>query len=301
MAVVGWGVLSTPISFTGHGDVRLAGDAWGHPDGAPIVFLHGGGQTRHAWGGTAAAVARAGAYAISLDHRGHGDSAWPADGNYDLATFAKDVAAVTAQLGRPPVVVGASLGGLAGLMAEGELGPLLQALILVDVAPRLEQDGVARIINFMATGLDGFASLEDAADAIAAYLPNRKRPRDVGGLAKNLRQRDDGRWHWHWDPRFIRRDRGDPTFAVERMEKAAHRIKCPTLIVRGRMSDVLSEEGVQQLRALVPHAAYVDVAGAAHMVAGDENDAFTNAVVDFLASNDVLRLGAPRLAQDERR
>lgn len=283
--MVRWAVQSTPISFTGAGDVRLAGDAWGAPDATPVVFLHGGGQTRHAWGGTAAAVARAGAYAISLDHRGHGDSGWPTDGNYDLATFAKDVQAFTQQLGRPPVVVGASLGGLAGLMAEGELGPLLRALVLVDVAPRLEQDGVARIINFMATGLDGFASLEDAADAIAAYLPNRKRPRDVGGLAKNLRQRDDGRWHWHWDPRFIRRDRGDPTFAIERLEAAAHGVRCPTLIVRGKMSEVLSEEGVARLRRIVPHAEYVDVAGAAHMVAGDENDAFSSAVVEFLARN----------------
>jgi pimeloyl-ACP methyl ester carboxylesterase len=281
-------VQSTPISFTGDGDVRLAGDAWGAPDAQPVVFFHGGGQTRHAWGGTAAAVARSGAYTISLDHRGHGDSGWPTDGNYDLATFAKDVRAVAQQLGRAPVVVGASLGGLAGLMAEGELGPLLRALVLVDVAPRLEQDGVARIINFMATGLDGFATLDDAADAIAAYLPNRKRPRDIGGLAKNLRQRDDGRWHWHWDPRFIRRDRGDPTFAIERMEKAAHQIKCPTLIVRGRMSDVLSEEGVAQLRRIIPHAEYVDVAGAAHMVAGDENDAFTNSVVDFLVRSAIL-------------
>jgi pimeloyl-ACP methyl ester carboxylesterase len=293
-------VQSTPISFTGAGGVRLAGDAWGAPDGAPVVFLHGGGQTRHAWGGTAAAIARSGAYAISLDHRGHGDSGWPADGNYDLVTLAADVRAFTEQLGRAPVVVGASLGGLAGLMAEGELGPLLRALVLVDVAPRLEQDGVAKIINFMATGLDGFASLEDAADAIAAYLPNRKRPRDVGGLAKNLRKRDDGRWHWHWDPRFIRREKGDPTFSVERMESAAHNVRCPTLVVRGRMSDVLSEEGVAHLRRIVPHAAYVDVAGAAHMVAGDENDAFSSAVIEFLDANEVLRLGAPRLAQDER-
>ena len=290
-------MLSSAISFTGAGGVRLAGDAWGAPDAMPVVFLHGGGQTRHAWGGTAAAVARSGAYAISLDHRGHGDSGWPADGNYDLATFAEDVRAIARQLGRPPVVVGASLGGLAALMAEGELGPLLRALVLVDVAPRLEQDGVARIINFMATGLDGFASLEDAADAIAAYLPNRKRPRDLGGLAKNLRQRDDGRWHWHWDPRFIRRDRGDPTFAVERMEAAARRVQAPTLVVRGRMSDVLTEDGVRALRALIPHAEYVDVAGAAHMVAGDDNDAFTSSVIGFLGRLDrALATGPERVA-----
>ena len=291
---------SSAISFVGDGGVRLAGDALGEPQATPVVFLHGGGQTRHAWGGAAAAVARAGAYAISLDHRGHGDSGWPTNGDYDLARFAGDVCADAEQLGRPPVVVGASLGGLAGLMAEGERGQVLRALVLVDVAPRLEPDGVSRIIAFMETGLDGFASLEEAADAIAAYLPHRRRPRDLGGLSKNLRQRDDGRWHWHWDARFVRRDRGDPSFVVERLEAAARAIKAPTLIVRGRMSDVLSEDGVRELRALIPHAAYADVAGASHMVAGDDNDAFTSSVIDFLSRHDVLRLGASRLAQDDR-
>lgn len=272
------------IAFRGAGDVTLAGDVRG-PDGAPaVVLLHGGGQTRHAWGGTAEALARRGARVITLDHRGHGDSGWPADGDYDLESFAGDVAAVAAQLGAPPVVVGASLGGLAALLAEGERGPLLRGLVLVDVAPRLEQDGVRKILAFMETGLDGFASLDEAADAIAAYLPHRQRPRDLGGLAKNLRHGADGRWRWHWDPRFVRRDRADPAWSIERLESAARGIHCPTLIVRGRMSDVLSEDGVRQLRALIPHAEYVDVAGAAHMVAGDDNDAFSSAVAAFLAT-----------------
>jgi pimeloyl-ACP methyl ester carboxylesterase len=270
------------IAFEGHGGVALRGDAWGDPAGAPVVFLHGGGQTRHAWGATAARVARTGAYAIALDHRGHGDSAWPADGDYQLASFAADVVAIAAALGRAPVVVGASLGGLAALLAEGERSGTLRALVLVDVAPRLEPEGVMRVVSFMHSGLDGFASLDEAADAIAAYLPHRKRPRDTSGLAKNLRQGDDGRWRWHWDPRFVRRAKGDPTFSHDRLTIAARAIAIPTLIVRGRMSDVLSEEGVRELRALVPHAAFTDVAGASHMVAGDDNDAFSAAVIEFL-------------------
>jgi pimeloyl-ACP methyl ester carboxylesterase len=236
-------------------------------------------------------MARHGAYVIAMDHRGHGDSDWPPEGDlgagFDLATFAGDVRSVAAFIGRPPAVVGASLGGLAALMAEGERGgdaaPLLRALVLVDVAPRMEQEGVMRVISFMHSGLDGFASLDEAADAIAAYLPHRKRPRDTAGLAKNLRQGSDGRWRWHWDPRFVRRDRGDPSFSRERLEKAARALAIPTLIVRGRMSDVLSDEGVRELRALVPHAEYADVAGAAHMVAGDDNDAFSAAITAFLA------------------
>lgn len=274
---------STPISFRGAGEVVLAGDARGPVDGPPVVFLHGGGQTRHSWGTAAAVVARAGARSIALDHRGHGDSGWPADGDYNLETFAADVCAVAAQLGRPPAVVGASLGGLSGLMAEGERGPALSALVLVDVAPRMEQAGVQRVVSFMETGIDGWASLEEAADAIAAYLPHRPRPRDLGGLAKNLRRGDDGRWRWHWDPRFVRRTRSDPGFSQARLEAAARRISIPTLLVRGKASDVLSETGARELRGLIPHAAYVDVA-AAHMVAGDDNDAFTDAVIEFLAA-----------------
>ena len=269
------------VTFRGAGGVKLAGDAVGRDGDPPVVLLHGGGQTRHAWGLTARALAGAGHYVVALDHRGHGDSEWPADGDYHLTTFAGDVVAVVAQLGAPPVLVGASLGGLAGLIAEGERGPLLRALVLVDVGPRLEMAGVRRVLSFMETGLDGFASLEEAADAIAQYLPHRKRPRHVSGLAKNLRLGDDGRWRWHWDPRFVRRERGDPTFTRERLLEAARRLRLPTLLVRGRMSDVLTEDAVREFLDLVPHAEYVDVAGAHHMVAGDDNDAFSEAVLGF--------------------
>lgn len=288
---------SSTVAFRGHGGIALVGDAIGRRGDPPVILLHGGGQTRHAWGSTARALAGAGWYVVSLDHRGHGDSEWPPDGDYMLASFAGDVAAVAKELGAPPVVVGASLGGLAGLMAEGELGPILAALVLVDVAPRMEADGVAKIITFMERGLDGFESIEAAADAIASYLPHRRRPRDLGGLAKNLRRRDDGKWHWHWDPRFIRRDMGDPSFSRDRLVGAASRLELPVLIVRGRMSDVLSEEGVREMRGLVPHALYTDVGGASHMVAGDDNDAFSSAVIDFLADLPGAQIARSRPAQ----
>jgi pimeloyl-ACP methyl ester carboxylesterase len=273
---------SSRITLRGHGGIDLVGDAVGTEGDPPVVLLHGGGQTRHAWGATARTLAAAGFFAIALDHRGHGDSGWPDDGDYNLPALAGDVVEVAAQLGRPPIVVGASLGGLAGLFAEADRGPVLRALVLVDVAPRIEVDGVQRILSFMATGLDdGFGSLEEAADAIAAYLPHRRRPRDLSGLAKNLRQRD-GRWRWHWDPRFVRRDKGDPAFAHDRLKAAARALRLPTLIVRGRMSDVVSEASVREFLELVPHAEYADVAGASHMVAGDDNDAFSAAVIAFL-------------------
>lgn len=268
------------------GPLVLAGDAFGDPAAPPVLLLHGGGQTRHAWGGTAATLADAGFYAVSLDLRGHGDSGWSPDADYRVDAFADDLCAVAQQLGQKPAVVGASLGGLALLVAMGERpDPPASAAVLVDIAARADQVGVGRIIAFMTGSPDGFATLEDAADAVAAYTPHRPRPTQLDGLRKNLRQGPDGRWRWHWDPQFIRGDRPpNATQNPERLEACARALRVPTLLVRGRMSDVVSEDGAAHFLEVVPHARYADVAGAGHMVAGDRNDAFTRAVVDFLQS-----------------
>ncbi|HWP64504.1 MAG TPA: alpha/beta fold hydrolase [Candidatus Limnocylindria bacterium] len=260
------------------------GDAYGDPAHPPVLLLHGGGQTRHAWGGTAAALAAHGWHAIALDTRGHGDSEWAPDGDYTVDTLAADLRCVVGTLGTRPALVGASLGGITALLAEGEATtPISRALVLVDVAPRVEAPGVHRIVSFMTGHPDGFASLEEAADAIAAYNRHRPRPSDVSGLRKNLRLGPDGRYRWHWDPALMSDKRPGATQNPERQEAAARRLTVPTLLVRGRMSDLLSEAGARAFLALVPHARYADVSGAGHMVAGDRNDAFTRAVVDFLA------------------
>ncbi|HEX6424316.1 MAG TPA: alpha/beta hydrolase [Acidimicrobiales bacterium] len=268
--------------------LTLAADAYGPADGPPVVLLHGGGQTRHAWDGTARLLGDKGWRATTVDLRGHGDSDWagPHSG-YSLDAFAADVRAVAAAQPQPPVLIGASLGGLSSLaaIAEAPAGVTVAAgLVLVDVAPRLEEEGIARIAEFMLGNLGGFASLEEVADAVAAYNPLRPRPTDLSGLRKNVRRREDGRWYWHWDPRFLLGGTDEPRSLrnEDRLDAAARAITVPTLLVRGRQSDVLSEEGARHLMALVPHARYVDVGGAGHMVAGDRNDAFNDAVVEFL-------------------
>jgi pimeloyl-ACP methyl ester carboxylesterase len=279
-----------PITFDGADGVRLVGDATGPAEGRPVVLLHGGGQTRHSWHGTAHVLADRGWRVYAVDLRGHGDSDWPDDGDYTLEAFARDVDAITAQLDALPALVGASLGGISSLTAIAEAGrPIAVALVLVDVAPRIERDGVERIGSFMKAHLDGFATLEEVADAIAEYNPQRPRPTDLSGLRKIVRRRDDGRYVWHWDPRFVVGKFGSPDETrssltePSRLEQAARSLTIPTLLVRGRQSDLLSEDGARELQALVPHAEYVDVAGAGHMVAGDRNDAFNDAVVDFLS------------------
>ncbi|HET9612076.1 MAG TPA: alpha/beta hydrolase [Acidimicrobiales bacterium] len=269
-------------------DLTLAADAYGPVDGPPVVLFHGGGQTRHAWDGTARLLGDKGWRATTVDLRGHGDSDWAGPGaGYSLDEFAADVRAVAAAQPRPPVLIGASLGGLSSLVAIAEAPPgvsVASGLVLVDVAPRLEEAGIARIAEFMLGNLDGFASLEEVADAVAAYNPHRPRPTDLSGLRKNVRRREDGRWYWHWDPRFLLGGTDEPRSLrnEDRLDAAAGALTLPTLLVRGRQSDVLSEEGARHLVSLVPHARYVDVGGAGHMVAGDRNDAFNDAVIEFL-------------------
>ena len=268
--------------------VTLAADAYGPDDGTPVVLFHGGGQTRHAWGGTARLLGDKGWRATTVDLRGHGDSEWSPDGEYDLDVFAADVTAVARAQRRPPALIGASLGGIASLAALAAAPEIATALVLVDVAPRMEPDGIQRISDFMTGNPDGFGSLDEVADAIAAYNPHRPRPKDLSGLRKNVRLGDDGRWHWHWDPRFLGGPAPDEPRSVrneERLEAAARSLTLPTLLVRGKASDVLSVEGARHLQSLVPHAELVDVAGAGHMVAGDRNDAFNGAVVTFLEAH----------------
>jgi len=262
----------------------LIADAYGDPGHPPALFLHGGGQTRHAWGGTARILAARGWHAISLDLRGHGDSSWSRDGDYRIERFVADLELVADTLHAPPVLIGASLGGMTSLVAVGERPGFARAVVLVDVAHRVELAGVERIFEFMTDRLhEGFGDLEEAADAVAAYMPHRRRPKDLTGLRKNLREGPDGRFRWHWDPKFMLGERGpgvldDPN----RLANAARALAVPTLVVRGRMSDVLSEEVAREFLDLAPHARAVDVSEAGHMVAGDRNDLFTQAVVDFL-------------------
>ena len=276
-----------PLELTGASGLRLAAEACGDSDWPPVLLLHGGGQTRHAWAGTARRLASAGYFAIALDARGHGDSQWAPDGDYSADALAADLACVCASLRSRPALVGASMGGLTSLLAIGEGPPdFARALVLVDIATRLEADGVTRVLDFMRAHTGGFASLDEAAAAVAAYNPHRKGPRSTAGLSKNLRLRPDGRWYWHWDPRFLdhatRSRAGEALVQQERREQAARRVTVPTLLVRGGSSDVVSAEGARELQQLIPHAELFDVQDAGHMVAGDRNDVFSDAVIKFL-------------------
>jgi len=269
--------------------VRIVGDRLGDPQARAVVFLHGGGQTRRSWSRAASAVARRGWQAVTIDFRGHGESDWSSEGDYRVVSFAEDVMEVLHQLPPNPVLVGASLGGFTSMLLAGELSPgAASAVVLVDIVPDMNPSGAARIHDFMTDRMvEGFDSLDEVADMIAEYNPHRPRPTDLNGLRANLRRRGD-RWYWHWDPRFIDGTAANPPVEVtdpERMHRAIEAILAdgvPMLLVRGQVSDLVSEDRAQRFLARFPAVEFVDVHGAGHMVAGDRNDLFAAAVVDFL-------------------
>lgn len=266
--------------FAAADGVRLVADRGGHPDAPAVILLHGGGQTRHSWNGALASLVADGFQALTFDARGHGESDWSPEGAYALSDRAGDLATIASTLDVPFILVGASLGGATSIMAiEAGLRP--EGLVLVDIVPEPERKGVDRIVAFMRGHQDGFASVEDAAEAVAAYNPARRRPADSSGLMKNLRARD-GRYYWHWDPRILDTSPTEHSEAVRRASTTLSDLPdLAVLLVRGLSSDVVGDVGVAAFRNTIPRLEIFDVAGAGHMVAGDRNDAFNRGVARF--------------------
>jgi pimeloyl-ACP methyl ester carboxylesterase len=281
-------ITPEPFIIDGVGGTRIVADRMGDPAAPAVVFLHGGGQTRRSWGKAAAAVAERGWQAITVDLRGHGESDWSEGGDYRLTSFALDIQQVLQHVPPQPVLVGASLGGFTTMLLAGEISPgIARAAVLVDIVPNMDESGANRIHNFMADRMkSGFESLDEVADAIAEYNPHRPRPTDLDGLRTNLRRRGD-RWYWHWDPKFISTASLPPIELsdLDRMNTAVQTILdggVPMLLVRGQMSDLVSQDRADEFLARFPQVEFVDVRGAGHMVAGDRNDVFADAVLDFL-------------------
>ncbi len=270
------------------GEIRLRADELGPDDAQPVLFLHGSGQTRHAWRRAVIAVAERGYRGVSLDLRGHGDSGWSPDRRYSLDRFVDDIAQVCADIGQRPVLVGASLGGMIGMGLLGRPQPPINGLVLVDIVPRVPDDGSEHVRDFMDAAPHGFASLEEAAEAVSRYLPHRARPRDSGGLAKNLRRKEDGRFYWHWDPNLMVQFEGreNQDAVAERHFALLDATDIPLMLIRGGLSRIVTQEGAEEFTRRVPAAEVVQVDAADHMVAGDSNRLFNQSVLDFLDRHD---------------
>ncbi|SEM85699.1 Lysophospholipase, alpha-beta hydrolase superfamily [Luteibacter sp. UNCMF331Sha3.1] len=282
-------IPSSHDSIVADDGIVLATQRWHGARVPELVFAHGFGQTRHAWQGAARTLAANGFAATTFDARGHGESEHVPRGDYHMEQFVADLVRVAAGArssdGRAPVLVGASMGGLLGLIAAGEAPAGAQpfsALILVDITPRWETAGVERILGFMRSHPDGFAGYDEAASAIEAYLPHRRERKTEAQLKPLLRQCADGRLRWHWDPALLDGLVEESERYQPRLFAAAARVEVPVLLLSGARSDVVSGHTVDEFLRLVPHARHVALAEATHMVAGDANDAFTREIAAFM-------------------
>lgn len=275
----------TDLSLPGLDGLQLAATAYGSRNASPVVLMGGMGQTRHAWSRAARQIAASGRRAITLDYRGHGDSDWSDRGDYTLPTLGREIVMAVSSLGRPVVLVGASLGGKIALQAAGTGGPdLACALVMVDTAPRTEPAGVAAVTQILKPPKDGFESPDAAAAELARIRGVPVAPNAGARLIRNMRRDASGRWRWHWDPAYSSQDQGNGFPAcVPLLEASAAQVRVPALLTRGELSPVVGDAGVEALRALIPRLEVEVIPGASHMIVGDQNDLFADALLRFLA------------------
>lgn len=268
---------------TGDG-LKLAASVAGERGQPGVVLLHGAGQTRHSWRGTVATLGALGYHALAYDARGHGESGWSPQSDYSFERLADDLDTVVRHLGGMPAFVGASMGGMTALHSIGRSqAGYARSIVLVDIAPRVEQKGVKRVHDFLNGHRNGFASIEEASDAVAAYNPHRPRPSNPQGLMKNLRRREDGRLYWHWDPTFFeRRDKSARERHAVEVLQMCRSVTIPAMLVVAAQSDVVGREGIEELREALPQLEIGLVHGAGHMIAGDRNEAFNEAILPFI-------------------
>ena len=280
------------MKFKVSSGLNIAASSWGRDSDPLVILLHGGGQTRHAWGETGEKLSQNGFYVLALDLRGHGDSDWHPNGEYGVDNYKKDVVSILKEIKKPAAFIGASLGGMTSLSIAGdpELREKCWALVMVDIGLYPNLEGSQEIVEFMHSGSEGFASIGEAAESVANYLPHRKRPRDNRGLEKNLRLKDDGRYYWHWDPRFLdSRPKDIPEDYKEKQKSFAKVVETPTLLIKGAMSNILTQNEVDDFLKVITHSEFVEIKDAAHMVAGDRNDIFAAAAIDFLENHSPLK------------
>lgn len=254
---------------------------WGAAGAPPLLCLHGITQTAHSWDEVAADLA-ADYRVICLDQRGHGDSDWAPDGDYSRITQAADIAAVADALGLSQfLLAGMSMGGINAITFTARHPARVLALVIVDVSPEIQRSGVESIRSFIqaADELDSFEAFVERAHQ---FNPRRSPENIRSRLTHNLKQLPNGKWTWKYDKYLRSGDRRFEASALHNLWDDVRALACPTLILKGGESDILSAESAARLQAAIPGSELVSIPGAGHSVMGDNPEAFVAAVRRFL-------------------
>jgi pimeloyl-ACP methyl ester carboxylesterase len=264
--------------------------------GVPLVLLHGFGNEAHIWDDFAPVVAPH-YQTVALDHRGHGDSEWDAEERYGLDALVADVENVTAELGfERLVVVGHSLGGRVATIFASRHPERMAGLVIVDIGPDIDARGSMRIrMDVESNQAPKFASVAEYARALSIAYP-AARPDALDRMAHHgLRACDDGSFEFKMDPALrgwmtsrdgVEIESSDP-MSPESQWAALAKIACPTLVVRGAASDILSPETADKMVDEVLADGHLEVvARAGHSVMTDNPDGFRDAVAGFVLADD---------------
>lgn len=281
---------ATPIRVTASDRLQLAGERFGPVDADPVILLHGGGQSRSAWRGAAKRLASSGMSACIMDLRGHGESEWSADRHYAFDDYAADLAATIDCLGGWCAgVVGASLGGHIGLIAAAKYPEKIGLLMLADVTPWIDETIGDSMREALRQANRGFASVEDASDAVTRLRGTPPSKGSTAGLLRHLRRGADGRFYFLWDPAMMDDDklRGGGEGGI--FQRAAGQLPMPVMVMRAEHSTLTSPAQVQAFRHVHADLAETVIPGVGHMVSGDSNDAYAEAILAFIAARKPAR------------
>ena len=260
---------------------------WGDADAPPVVLLHGFAQTCHSWDFVALSLSDR-FRVITLDQRGHGDSDWAPDGDYTAETQQTDLHAIVEALDlRGFVLMGLSMGGRNAFTYAAHHPERVRALVIVDSAPETRTAGTGNIRRFVEQE-DELDSVDDFIKRVQAYNPRRSVQQIKGSILHNLKELPNGKWTWKYDKilRSSRRSMTPDPGTAERLWKYAESLQCPTLVVRGAETDVVTAETAEAMQQRIPNSRLATVEGAGHLVMGDNPSGFEKAFISFLAELD---------------
>lgn len=262
------------------GGLRFHYLEWGRAGAPALILLHGFTSHARSWDHVAAPLAER-FRVLALDQRGHGDSDWAADGDYRIASMAQDLAAFADALCPGAFsLLGLSMGGRVAIAYAGSHPGRVERLVLVDIGPEIAPEGLARIRTTAASVPDAFASEQEAYRLLRAAAPRYAEPLLRHRVKHGFNRLPDGRLTWKYD-RVLRDQAREGRRDIPNLWPDLARIACPTLIVRGVESDVLSPQIAKRMLETLTDGRLVEIPDAGHTVPGDQPEAFLAAIRAF--------------------
>ena len=264
-------------------DITLHYLDWGPADAPPVVLLHGITGHARVWDHLATRLVP-GRRVLALDQRGHGDSDPAPDDDYRVGTMADDVAAFVGSLRIDRfALLGHSMGGRIAIKYAADHAARLERLVIVDIGPDINLAGLERVRDMMAQSPERIESEDRAVEYIRRANPLQDLDMLRERVRHGLKRLPDGELTWKYAKGLRDMMREGRRDAVDLWEPLP-RIPCPTLVVRGAESDILSAEVAKKMAERLPDGRVVEIAGAGHTVPADRPEEFVRQIRAFLGA-----------------